>query len=69
MIVAAATYEPFIDGIDRMDTYGEWLCERVAADAALAAHIARWRRMAEDGWDITALVAPDSKTVVAIGCR
>lgn len=69
MIVAATSYEPFARDLRCVPCPSEWFIERVPSDARLTGHIDRWRTMSACGWDVTALVAPDSKTVVALGCR
>jgi len=45
-----------------------WI-ERVPSDKKLSAHLSRYRELAREGWDVTALLAPDSKTVVLMACR
>jgi hypothetical protein len=70
--VTALAYEPFVANLGTSGTsgtYSEWFIERVASDSSVASHIQRWRAMSEDGWNVAALVAPDSKTVVALGCK
>lgn len=69
MIVAATSYEPFVRDLRRIEAPDEWFIERVPTDKHLGDLIARWRKMSERGWDVTALIAADSKTVVALGCR
>ena len=69
MNVLATSYEPFVRDIRCTDHYSEWFIERVAADKTLSNEIERWKTMSACGWDVTALLAPDSKTVVALGCR
>jgi len=67
--VAATSYEPFVRDLRRVDAPDEWFIERVPADKRLAASIERWSTMSAHGWDVTALVSGDSRTVVALGCR
>lgn len=67
--VTASSYEPFVRNLRAVSHYDDWFIERVVSDSKLAAHIERWRGMVDDDWDVTCLVAPDSKTVVAMGCR
>jgi hypothetical protein len=43
--------------------------ERVVVDNRLQWHISRWKGWRRYGWQITALVAPDERTVVALACR
>jgi hypothetical protein len=43
------------------------LMERVPSNSKLAGHLQRWRQMNHDGWDVTVLLSPDKKTVVAFG--
>lgn len=69
MNVIASSYEPFVRDISCPDSYREWFIERVPADKTLSGEIERWRTMSACGWDCTVLVAPDSRTVVALGCR
>ena len=52
----------------------EWFIERVAADSHIGGrtepvHLDRWKAMKADGWELTVLVSPDQKTVVALGFR
>jgi len=63
--VTALAYEPFVLPLPPLETF----LERVPSDAHLPDALARWKQMQREGWDLTALVAPDSKTVVALGCR
>jgi hypothetical protein len=44
------------------------MIERVPSDPRLAARLQEYRQLARDGWNVTALLAPDSKTVVLIAC-
>jgi len=75
--VAATSYEPFVRDLQRIEAPDEWFIERVPTrtdrripgDAKLQDHIERWRTMSACGWDLTCLVAGDSRTVVALGCR
>ena len=69
MNVLATSYEPFVRDLSCPASYREWFIERVPADSRLAGELDRYRTMAACGWDLTCLVAPDSKTVVALGCR
>lgn len=43
--------------------------ERVPADTKLSAAIDAWKALREDGWDVTALVAPDKRTVVFLALK
>lgn len=65
----ATSYEPFARNLERVPVAHEWMIERVPADKQLGGELDRYRTMCACGWDITCLVAPDSKTVVAVGCR
>jgi len=69
LTVAATSYEPFVRDLQRIEAPDETFIERVPADKQLAASIERWRTMSACGWDVTCLVAGDSRTVVALGCR
>jgi hypothetical protein len=69
VIVAASSWEPFVRDLRRIDRPAEWFIERVPADKTLSNELERYRTMAACGWDVVCLVAPDSKTVVALGCR
>ena len=46
----------------------EMFIERVPSDKILNRSIERWKRMRDNGWDVAALLAPDTRTVVALGC-
>ncbi len=61
----SVAYEPFVLPTPPLEVF----IERVPADSKLPGVLARWKEMQRDGWDLTALVARDSKTVVALGCR
>lgn len=63
--MTALAYEPFVLPIPPLEVF----LERVPSDVHLTDHLASWKAMQRNGWDLTALVAPDSKTVVALGCR
>ena len=63
--MTALAYEPFVLPVPPLETY----LARVPSDSHLATHLAEWKAMRRNGWDLTALVAPDAKTVVALGCR
>jgi DNA polymerase IIIc chi subunit len=63
--LTALAYEPFVLPARELETF----IERVPSDHTLAAAIDRWKAMRADGWDLVALIAPDSKTVIALGCR
>lgn len=67
-VVLATTWTPFASH-ERTAAPAEWMIERVPSDSELATRIDGWRELAGAGWDITALVAPDSRSVVALGCR
>lgn len=69
VIVAATSYEPFARDLRRVTEPSEWFIERVPADSQLSDQIDRWKTMSACGWDVTALISPDSRTVVALGCR
>lgn len=43
--------------------------ERVPSDLRLANKLGEYRQLGKSGWDVTALLAPDSKTVVLLACR
>lgn len=43
--------------------------ERVPSDPRLASKLQEYKRLREDGWDVTALLAPDSRTVLLMACR
>lgn len=58
------TYEPFILPVGPLET----MIERVPA-GELTRRVPEWKRLREQGWVLTVLVAPDSRTVVALGCR
>lgn len=45
----------------------DWFIERVPSDARLTHELGRWKKMRDEGWDLTVLVAPDRKSVVAFG--
>ena len=44
------------------------MIERVPSDPRLAGELQRYKELARAGWDVTALLAPDSKTVVLMAC-
>jgi hypothetical protein len=64
--VSALPYEPFVFA---PAAELEWFVERVPCDNRLGDRIDGWKQLVRDGWDVTALLAPDSKTVLALGCR
>jgi hypothetical protein len=66
--VAAASYEPFVTDPYVAPVPDEWFIERVQS-SELNGRIDGWKALARCGWDVTALIAPDSRTVVALGCR
>lgn len=43
--------------------------ERVKADAHLGRKLSELKALREQGWQVTALIAPDQKTVVLLACR
>jgi hypothetical protein len=47
----------------------ETFIERVPSNSDLPKRIEEWKILRRSGWDMTALLAPDSKTVLALGCR
>lgn len=49
----------------------EFFIERVPTSelGGKESHLARWKAMRIDGWDLEVLIAPDEKSVVALGCR
>jgi hypothetical protein len=47
----------------------ETFIERVPSNSDLPKRIEEWKVLRRSGWDMTALLAPDSKTVLALGCR
>ena len=63
--MTALAYEPLVLPTPPLEVF----IERVPADKKLPGVLARWKEMQRDGWDLTVLVAPDSKAVVAFGCR
>lgn len=63
--MTALVYEQFMLPTPPLEVF----IERVPADKKLPGVLARWKEMQRGGWDLTVLVAPDSKTVVALGCR
>lgn len=66
MTQLALSWEPF----ELRTTFAlETFVERVPVDSFLSAHIDRWKAMRRDGWDVTALLAPDSRSVVCLACR
>jgi hypothetical protein len=42
------------------------MIERVPSDSQLSKRLAEWGALRRDGWDVTALLAPDRKTVVLL---
>jgi len=63
--VTTLTYEPLVLPAPPLEVF----IERVPADTKLPGGLARWKDMRRDGWALTVLVTPGSKTVVAFGCR
>lgn len=47
----------------------EWFIERVPADTRLAGRLEDLRQLQRAGWDVHALLAPNQRTVVLLGCR
>jgi hypothetical protein len=45
------------------------MIERVPVGRDLSRHIGTWRALRDDGWDVSALVAPDQTTVVFLACK
>jgi hypothetical protein len=43
--------------------------ERVPVDAHLADRISEWKTWKRYGWQVTALIAPDERTVLVLACR
>lgn len=63
--MATLAYEPFVLAAPPLEAF----IERVPSDPKLTTHMDRWKQMHRDGWALTILLAPDSKSVVALGCR
>lgn len=45
------------------------MIERVPSDPRLAGELQRYKRLAHEGWSVSALLAPDSRSVVLLACR
>lgn len=45
----------------------DYFIERVATDKQLARHLEDWKQLRRAGWDVTVLLAPDQRTVIALG--
>lgn len=45
------------------------MIERAPADRQLADVLDRWKELAATDWEITALIAPDQRSVLAFGYR
>jgi hypothetical protein len=58
-------YEPSVLPNPPFETF----IERVPSNSDLPKRIEEWKILRRSGWDLTALLAPDSKTVLALGCR
>jgi hypothetical protein len=58
-------YEPSVLPTPPFETF----IERVPSNSDLPKRIEEWKILRRSGWDMTALLAPDSKTVLALGCR
>jgi hypothetical protein len=58
-------YEPFALPASSLEAF----IERVPSDSRLGDKLDEWKHLSREGWDVTALLAPDSKTVVGLGCR
>lgn len=58
-------YEPFVLAPPTF----QWFLERRPADSALPSWLAELKLLQRRGWDLTVLLAPDSRSVVALGCR
>lgn len=71
--MTALAYEPFVfppGHLRLIDAPAvESRLERVPADATLPRHLAEYKTLAAHDWDVTVLLAPDSKTVVLLACR
>jgi hypothetical protein len=64
-VSTSVAYEPFVLPAPPLETF----VERVPSDVKLPTHLSRWKQLQREGWDVTALIAPDSKSVIALGCR
>jgi hypothetical protein len=64
MTATATAYEPFVLPAPALETYIERIPSR-----DLSGRLDEWKQMRRDGWDVTVLVAPDSRTVLALACR
>lgn len=67
--VIATSWEPFARDLRHVDTPAETFIERVSADSTLSRNLDRYRTMSACGWDVVCVLAPDSKMIVALGCR
>lgn len=47
----------------------EWRLERIPTDPRMGERLYEYKQLAREGWSVSALLAPDSKTVVLIGCK
>ena len=45
------------------------MIERVPSDRYFGRTLDVWKPLRHEGWDVTALLAPDKKTVVYLACR
>jgi hypothetical protein len=45
------------------------MIERVVVDRFFGHHLDYWKGLRRDDWDVTALTAPDKKTVVFLACK
>jgi hypothetical protein len=61
-------FEPFVYDLARADGCSEWMCERVPS-SEINRRLDGWKWLQAHGWNLTVLIAPDSKTVVAVGCK
>lgn len=70
--MSAVAYEQFeLPWAPQLCAVGEvrTMIERVPSDPRLAADLQRYNQLAREGWNVTALLAPDSKTVVLLACQ
>jgi hypothetical protein len=61
-------FEPFVHDTVRADGCDEWMCERVPS-GEINRRLDGWKWLRANGWNLSILIAPDSKTVVVIGCK
>jgi hypothetical protein len=66
--VTQLAFEPFAYDTVRADGCDQWLIERVPS-AEINRRLDGWKLLQQAGWNVTVLIAPDSKTVVVLACK